>query len=343
MRYRSLGRTGLMVSPLALGTFNFGGPTNAEDSRRIIRRAVEAGINFFDAANGYNGGQSEEILGSALRDHADRDQVIVATKVFYPVGQGPNDRGGSRHHILRECERSLKRLKVDHIDLYQLHRPDFEVDPEETLSALNDLVRQGKVRYVGASTHPAWKVMEALGISRMRGWARFVAEQPPYNLLDRRIENELVPMCLEHGLGLIPYAPLAQGVLAGRYTSTQALPSDSRAIVRGKIYADRVNEPGIAVGREVDRLARQAGMKASHLAMSWVKDRPGVTAPIFGPRTLEQLEDMLPVMDMDFPADLADAVDRLVPPGSAVTNFHNGCAWMRQQLRWETAESVPAA
>jgi aryl-alcohol dehydrogenase-like predicted oxidoreductase len=337
MQYRSLGRTGMMVSPLAIGTFNFGGPTPGDDPIAIMRRALEVGINFFDVANSYNEGRSEEMLGRAIAEFADRDQVVIATKVHYPVGAGPNDRGNSRLHIIRECERSLKRMKLDHIDLYQIHRPDFDIPAEETLSALDDLVRQGKVRYIGSSTHPAWKVMEAVGISKARGWARYVAEQPPYNLLDRRVENELVPMCLSHGIGLIPYAPLAQGVLAGRYTSKSDLPSDSRAVVRGGAYADRVNDKGIAVGVEVARLAIDAGITPAQLAMAWVKDRPAVVAPIFGPRTLAQLEDVMPVLDLNFPDELEPVFDQLVPPGSAVTNFHNGCRWMKQRLDFAMA------
>ena len=331
MKYRSLGRTGARVAPLALGTFNFGGPTPPEDAHRIIARALDAGINLFDTANSYNEGRSEEILGQALKK-ADRDQIVVATKVHFPVGDGPQDSGNSRYHIIRECERSLKRLQLDHIDLLQLHRPDFTVPSEETLGALNDLVRQGKVRYIGASTHPAWKLMEGLAISERYGWAKFATEQPPYNLLDRRIENELVPLCLSYGVGIIPYAPLAQGVLAGRYTSKADLPSDSRAVVRGGPYADRVNDPGISVGNELARMAEKVGIPVSQLAMLWVRDRPAVVAPLFGPRTLEQLEDIIPVLDMDFPKELAEACDALVPPGSAVTNFHNGCNWMQQVL-----------
>lgn len=332
MNYRSLGRSGLMVSPLALGTFNFGGPTDEDTSVRIIARAIDAGINLFDVANSYNEGRSEAYLGRALRESGRRDDLIVNTKVHFPVGPGPNDRGNSRHHIIRECERSLKRMGLDHIDMLQLHRPDFDIPAEETLSALNDLVRQGKVRYIGTSTHPAWKVYEAISIAERRGWARPIAEQPPYNLLDRRVENELVPLCLAEGLSLLPYAPLAQGVLAGRYGSKAAPPADSRAITRGGTYADRVNEAGIAVGRKVAELAEREGLAGSHLALAWVKDRPGVAAPLFGPRTLEQLEDMLPVLELDFPAHLEAEFDALVPPGSAVTNFHNGCRWMKQVL-----------
>lgn len=339
MQYRSLGRTGMMVSPMAIGTFNFGGPVPGDDPMAIMRRALEAGINFFDVANSYNEGRSEELLGCVLAEFADRDQVVVATKVHYPVGTGPNDRGNSRLHIIRECERSLKRMRIDHIDLYQIHRPDFDIPAEETLSALDDLVRQGKVRYIGSSTHPAWKVMEAIGISEARGWARFISEQPPYKLLDRRVENELVPMCLAHGIGLIPYAPLAQGVLAGRYTSKKNLPADSRAVMRGGVFADRVDDQGIAVGVRVAALAQEAGVSPAQLAMAWVKDRPAVVAPIFGPRTLDQLEDLLPVLGMDFPAELEAVFDHLVPPGSAVTDFHNGCRWMKQKLGFPGAGS----
>ena len=332
MEYRPLGRSGIKVAPLALGTFNFGGPTNQGDSVRIIARAIDAGINLFDVANSYNEGRSEAILGRAIKEHANRDDILLATKVHYPVGTGPNDSGNSRLHIMRECDRSLKRLGVEYIDLYQLHRPDFEIGEEEALSALNDLVQQGKVRYIGTSTHPSWKVMEGLGISERRGWARYIVEQPPYNLLDRRVENELVPLCLKHGMSLIPYAPLAQGVLAGRYTSKADLPSDSRAVVRGGAYADRVNDRGISVGIRLSEIAEEYDIPTSQLAMAWIKDRPAVAAPLFGPRTMEQLEDMLPVLELQFPRELEAAFDLLVPPGSAVTNFHNGCRWQKQVL-----------
>lgn len=322
-----------MVAPLALGTFNFGQSTDEDEAHAMVRTALEHGINLFDVANSYNGGSSEAILGRALKAYAQRDDVLIATKVHYPVGDGPNDRGNSRLHIVRECERSLKRLGVEHIDLLQIHRPDFDHPVDESLQALTDLVRQGKVRYIGCSTHPAWKVMEAIAVSEARGLARYVTEQPPYNLLDRRVENELLPMCRAHGIGLLPYAPLAQGVLAGRYdTQDGSRPADSRAVRRGGAYADRVNERGIDVGRRLLVLARERGMTAAQAAMLWVKDRPGVTAPIFGPRTLEQLQEVLPVLEMRADEAFNAACDEIVPPGSAVTNFHNGCTWMKQQL-----------
>ncbi|MCA0206258.1 MAG: aldo/keto reductase [Proteobacteria bacterium] len=341
MNYRSLGRSGFMVAPLALGTFNFGGPTDEETSIRIMLRALDAGINLFDVANSYNEGRSEEFVGKAIAEWGRRDDVVIATKVHFPVGQGPNDSGNSRYHILRECDRSLARMKVDHIDLLQLHRPDFTIPADETLRALDDLVAAGKVRYIGTSSFPAWKVMEAVALADRRGWARPIVEQPPYNLLDRRVENELVPLCLAHGLSLVPYAPLAQGVLAGRYASTGDLPADSRAVTRGGVYSDRVNDAGIAVGREVARLAAEVGTSAAQLAMAWVRDQPAVAAPLFGPRTLEQLEHMLPVLDLPFPPELREAFDDLVPPGSAVTNFHNGARWMKQVLAVPHPERTP--
>ncbi|MEM6775111.1 MAG: aldo/keto reductase, partial [Pseudomonadota bacterium] len=203
MKYRQLGRCGLRVSTLALGTDNFANPTPESEAARILETALDAGINLVDTSNSYAAGESEAIIGRALKRNGRRSEVVLATKVFYPTGMGPNDGGNSRQHILDACEASLRRLQVDHIDLYQLHRPSPDVPVEETLGALTDLVRQGKVRYIGCSTHPAWQLMESLLVSELRGLERFVSEQPPYNLLDRRIENELVPLCEKYGVGLI--------------------------------------------------------------------------------------------------------------------------------------------
>ena len=228
MEYRSLGRTGVLVSPLCLGAMNFGGPTGKEDSIAIINRALDGGINFIDTANVYNAGESERIVGEALRESGRRDEIVLATKLHGRVGDGPNDEGASRYHLLRACEDSLRRLQTDHIDLYQLHRPSLTIPQDETLRAFDDLVRAGKVRYIGCSTFPAWKVMEALSISERQGLARYVSEQPPYNLVDRRIENELVPLCEKYGLGILPWSPLAGGLLAGRYPPGEELPEGSR-------------------------------------------------------------------------------------------------------------------
>ena len=205
---------------------------------------------------------------------------MLATKAFYPTGPGPNDRGTSRRHLLQACEDSLRRLQTDHIDLYQLHRPAPDVPIEETLYALDMLVRDGKVRYIGTTTHPAWQIMEALLVSELRDFARFVSDQPPYNLLDRRIENELVPMCRKHGVGLIPWAPLASGLLAGRYQDAAQVPGDSRAALRGGIYAERVTPRGVEASARFVALAQAHAIPPAQLALLWVKDQPGITAPL---------------------------------------------------------------
>lgn len=332
VHYRALGRTGAKVSPLCVGTFNFGGPTDEREAEAIVRAAIEAGVNFFDSAGNYQQGASERVLGRALARLCARHEVLIATKAHFPIGPGPNDSGNSRLHLLRACEESLKRLGTDYIDLFQVHRPAFDVPQDETLGALTDLQRQGKVRYVGCSQHPAWKVMEALATSEAKGLARYASEQPPYNLLDRRIENELVPMCQQHGVALIPFGALAQCVLGGRYASTRDLPADSRAARLGSIFAERVDLRGIEIGRAVAQLAREHDLTGSQLAVLWAKDQPGITAPIIGPRTLEHLTEVLPIMQMSLSDELRAACDRLVPPGSAVTDFHNASFWMKQRL-----------
>lgn len=332
MEYRTLGRTGVRIAPLCLGTANFADPTDEAESIRIVERAVAAGITLIDTGNSYKNGESERYIGAALKRIGARDQVVLATKAHFPVGPGPNDRGNSRLHLFRACEDSLRRLQTDHIDLYQIHRPDPHTPVEETLDALDSLVKQGKVRYIGCSTHPAWQVMEALAVSERRGFARYVSEQPPYNLLDRRIENELVPLAQAHGLAIIPWSPAAMGLLAGRYDDAAMVPADSRAALRGGIYADRITPAGVAAGRRFSALAREHGYTPVQLALLWVKDQPGITAPIFGPRTVAQLEEALPVLEMRLSAELRSACDALTPPGSAVANFHNSAAWMKMRL-----------
>lgn len=332
MDYRLFGRTGVKVSPLCLGAMNFGGVTAEADSIKIIHAALDAGFNFIDTANVYNNGQSEVVVGKALADR--RDKVFLATKVHGKTGDGPNDEGNSRLHILKACEDSLRRLQTDRIDLYQIHRPNPEIPIDETLSALTDLVRAGKVRYIGCSTHPAWMVMEALAISEREHLVRYISEQPPYNLLDRRIENELVPLALRYNLAIIPWAPLAQGVLAGRYPAGQPLPDDSRAgRLKGGIYADRVTARGIEVGAKFAALARAHGKTPGQLALTWCKDQPGITSPIVGPRTLEQLQDLLPVLEMSLSGEERAACDALNPPGGVIANFHNTTGWMKTPVQ----------
>jgi len=332
MDYRTLGRTGVKVSTLCLGTDNFGNPTAAAEAISIIDRALEAGINLIDTSNSYANGESERIVGSALERNGLRQQVIIATKAHYPTGNGPNDRGNSRLHLIKACDDSLRRLKTDYIDLYQLHRPSFDIPVEETLGALTDLVRQGKVRYIGSSTAPAWKVMESLMVSEANGFARFVSEQPPYNLLDRRIENELIPLCQTYGLGILAWSPLAMGLLAGRYQEDSVIPADSRATLRGGIYAQRITDRAIQVGTKFVQLAQSLGFSAAQLAIVWVKDQPGITAPLIGPRNLEQLEHLLPVLEIKLDQKLQAACDELVSPGTAVADFHNSSGWMKMRV-----------
>ncbi len=333
MIYRLLGRTGVRVAPLALGTMNFGDPTPESDALAILQRAIDAGINLVDTANSYNRGESERILGQALRQSSLRDKVVLATKVYNRVGDGPNDEGLSRLHILRACEDSLRRLQTDHIDLYQLHRPPpANLPQDEVLRALDDLVRAGKVRYIGTSTFPAWKIMEGLAISQQQSLARYISEQPPYNLLDRRAENEIIPLCQQHGLAVLPWSPLAMGILAGRYAGQAAPPLDSRAGRWGGVVRDRLTRRGLQVGEQIVHLAAERGLSASQLALLWLKDQPGVTAPIIGPRTLAQLEDALGVLERSFdPADIP-VFDALVHPGNAVSDFYNSNEWMKARI-----------
>lgn len=297
----------------------------------MLHKALDQGINFIDTANTYVQGESERVIGKALSDGR-RDKVILATKVHYPQSGDPNDFGNSRLHILHAVEGSLNRLQTDWIDLYQIHRPVFDVPQDETLRALDDLVHQGKVRYIGCSTFPTWMVMEALAISERYGLSRYVTEQPPYNLLDRRIENELVPMALRYNIAILPFSPLAIGVLAGRYKEFDQHPKGSRAARIGTWAAERVTKKGIDAGRKVSELAASVGITPSQLSLLWVRDQPAVTSPIIGPRTEEHLEDALGVLDMHLEADTAAALDEIVPPGSAVADFHNTSGWMKTKL-----------
>ncbi|MCL7452453.1 MAG: aldo/keto reductase [Anaerolineae bacterium] len=331
MEYRTLGRTGVQVSSLCLGTANFGNPTPEPECRQILQAALDAGINIIDTADSYNGGESERIIGRFLKDTGQRDRVVLTTKVYYPVGDGPNDRGLSRYHILHGCEGSLRRLQTDRIDLYITHRSASSSLPvDETLSALTDLQHQGKVLYIGCSTHPGWQIMEAIMVSEAKGYARYVVESSPYNLLDRRVENERVPLCQKYGLGMLTWSPIAMGMLAGRYPLDLTFPKGSRAAANPQgIYAERINRRGVEVGAEVVKMAQGYGLSASQLSLLWVKDQPGVTAPIIGPRTVEQLAESLQVAGMHADDDLRKAFDELNPPGMAVSDFHNTSGWMK--------------
>lgn len=335
MEYRPLGRTGVMVSSLCLGVMNFGGVTNEEDSIAMIDRALDAGINFIDTANVYNAGQSEVVLGRALKNNGKRDSIVLATKVNGAMGDGLNDRGISRYHIIKACEDSLRRLQTDHIDLYQLHRPSLTIPQDETLRALDDLVRAGKVRYIGSSTFPAWMIMEGLATSEHYSLVRYISEQPPYNLLDRRIENELVPLCQKYGIALLPWSPLAGGILAGRYSangSSGQFPEGSRAQRSGAMFQDRVTERGLEVAQQVSAIAQERGLTASQFALLWCKDQPGITSPILGPRTMAHLEDALAIADKKLDDADRARLDNLVHPGTAVSDFHNSNDWMKARI-----------
>ena len=326
MEYRRLGRSGLKISKLALGTMNFGNPTDKAESLKIIDAALDAGINILDCADVYAGGESERILGEALAENGRRKGVFLTSKVFLPTGKGPNDAGNSKHHILAACESSLKRLKTDWIDIYFLHRTDFNVPQEESLAALDLLVRQGKVRYIGCSTHPPWRTVEAMWIADKHHYPKFICEQPPYNLLDRRAENEIMPMCKAYDLGIISWSPLAQGTLAARYQNAAEIPDGSRGALKA-IYSERITQQGIEVAQKLAKRAAQKGCSLPQLAVAWVLHQPGVTAAIIGPRTLAHLNDLLSAADLKLDDTDLDYCDHLVRPGAFVSDHFNTAGW----------------
>ena len=329
MEYRSLGRTGVKVSPLCLGAMMFGGWGNPDhdDSIRIIHRALDAGINFIDTADVYSRGESEVIVGKALADGR-RDDVVLATKVHGEMGDDPNQRGNSRRWIIREVESSLRRLGTDWIDLYQIHRPEHDTDIEDTLSALTDLIRSGKVRYVGSSTFPASQIVEAQWISRERGLERFATEQPPYSMLARAVENDVLPTCLRHGIAVIPWSPLAGGWLSGNYRSGAEPPASTRATRLPQRFDPAIpaNQRKFEAADALGELAREAGHSLIELAIAWVINHPAVTAAIIGPRTIEHLESQLPGAELSLDAALLDRIDEIVPPGLTINPADGGFA-----------------
>ena len=309
MDYVNLGRTGLRVSRLCLGTMTFGStawrpwilPEDA--SRPFIRRALDAGVNFFDTADMYSRGVSEEIVGRALADFTTRDQVVIATKAFFPMGDGPNDRGLSRKHLFDAIDASLRRLGTDHVDLYQIHRFDPHTPIEETLEALNDVVRAGKARYVGASSMYAWQFARMLQVSERRGWARFASMQNHYNLVYREEEREMLPLCRAEGVGIIPWSPLARGFLAGN----RGRAAGAREAKGGETLRARTDEYAQSLYyadsdfRVVDRvveIARARGVTPARVALAWILAQPGVTAPIIGATKVEQLDDAVAALDV---------------------------------------------
>jgi aryl-alcohol dehydrogenase-like predicted oxidoreductase len=316
MDYRPLGRTGVKVSKLCLGTMMFGswGNSDHDDSIRIIHRALDAGINFVDTADVYSAGESEEIVGKALRSR--RDDVVLATKVSMPVDENPNHRGNSRRWIIAEVENSLRRLATDWIDLYQMHRPDPDTDIDETLGALSDLVHQGKVRYIGSSSFSAGQIVEAQWTARERRRERFRTEQPPYSLLVRGIELDVLPTAQRHGMGILTYSPLAGGWLSGRWTadSSPTSPARQRLAARFDISLPE-NQRKLEAVEQLAQVADEAGVSLIELAIAFVANHPAVTSAIIGPRTIEQLNSQAPAADVVLDAAVLDRIDEIIAPG----------------------------
>ena len=342
MEYRYFGRTGVQVSALCLGCMNFGAQTGETDSFAIIDRALDAGINFFDTANVYSRGISEEVVGRALQRNGKRDHIVLATKVH---GRMDDDNilaaGNSRRHIIEQCEQSLRRLQTDYIDLYQIHRPESKTPIDETLRALDDLIRAGKVRYIGTSTFPSWQIMESLWMSKELGLNRFVCEQPPYHLLDRAIERDMIPLAQTYGIAIIPWSPLAGGFLSGKYRSGEAIPEDSRfgrqmqgplAARARKHFSDRA----MGVLAEAEALAAEKGCTVSQLALAWCTTQPGVTSPIIGPRTMEHLEDNLGALSVTLSDEDRARLDAVAPPEEAIVPYYTGLSadFKAPQYRW---------
>ncbi len=312
MQYRTLGRTGIKVSPYALGTLmfatSFGNP-DPDDSARIIHKALDAGINLIDTADAY--GDSEEVVGKALKDR--RDNVVLTTKFSRPMGTDPNQQGASRRWIVTAVENSLRRLQTDHIDVYQMQRPDPDTDIEETLSALTDLVRSGKIRAFGTSTMPASNLVEAHWVAERRGLEQFRTEQPPYSILNRGIEREVLPVAQQYGMGILVWGPLGQGMLTGRVRRGQ-----DNDVRRAKIFKAFSDERRLEAVEQLVPLAEEAGLSMTHLAMAFAITHPGVTSALLGTRTMEQFDDLLAGIDDVLTDDVLDRIDEIVPPGTDI-------------------------
>jgi aryl-alcohol dehydrogenase-like predicted oxidoreductase len=333
MEMRTLGRTGVRVSPLCLGAMMFGdwGNTDHDESIGIIHRALDAGINFIDTADVYSRGESEEIVGKALAG-GKRDHVVLATKVHGTMGDDPNEFGNSRRWITREVENSLRRLGTDWIDLYQIHRPEEDTDIDETLGALSDLVHAGKVRYIGSSTFPPSQIVEAQWVAERRGRQRFVCEQPPYSMLIRGVETDVLPTCKRHGMGVIPWSPLAGGWLSGKYRKDEDPPESQRARRLPGRYdmSTPGNQRKLDAADALAQLAEEAGMTLIQMALAFVIRHPAVTAAIIGPRTMEHLDSQLAALEVELSDELLDKVDEIVPPGTNVNPADTG--WQNPAL-----------
>jgi aryl-alcohol dehydrogenase-like predicted oxidoreductase len=320
MNYRSFGRTGVQVSELCLGCMNFGDDCSEADSIAIMHRAIADGINFFDTADVYTRGVSETVVGKALVGDK-RNKVFLATKAFNKMSDDPNDWGSHRYHLIKACEDSLRRLKTDHIDLYQLHRPQPSVPIDETLRALDDLVRSGKVRYIGTSTFAAYQIVESLWAAKELHLNRFVCEQPPYNLLDRRIERELLPMCRTYGIATMSWAPLAGGLLSGKYRVGETRPSGARYAGKAAPF-QRDNDAALAQVEAYVTWCEQRGVNSAEFALAWVLAQPGVTSPIIGPKSMSQYEAYVKATQLTLTDSDRAAIDALFPPGTHVSEYY---------------------
>jgi aryl-alcohol dehydrogenase-like predicted oxidoreductase len=331
MEYRVFGRTGVKVSSFCLGTGVFGawGNTNEEECIRIVDEAIASGINFIDTADVYSNGKSEEILGKALKGR--RAEIVLGTKGGLPMGDGQNQRGNSRLWIKRAVEDSLRRLQTDYIDLYQLHKPDLNTEIEETLEVLTDLIKEGKIRYIGSSSFQAWQIVESQWVSERQNLARFASEQPPYSIINRSIELDVLAAANKYGLGVLVWSPLSGGLLTGKYTMGKQASAGSRAArFKGHPLGIRV-DPERAENRvkfetihRLQDVANQAGMTLAHMAMAFTQAHPFVTASIIGPRTLEQLHEILKGSDIRLNSDILDSIDHIVVPGKTLDDFERG-------------------
>lgn len=336
LMYRQLGRTGLQVSPLSIGCMMFGWRTDFEEAAKIADKAIDNGINLFDTSNSYGRGQSEIILGSVLAQNRKRPKILLATKVHFRTDDDDiNAVGNSRRHIIQQCEASLTRLKTDYIDLYQIHHPQPSIPIDETLRALDDLVRSGKIRYIGSSSFAAWQVLESIWVAKEYGLNRFVTEQPPYNILDRRAETELFPMAQTYGLGLLTFSPLAEGVLTGKYGEGKSYPAASRFahVTKPGLYGKRLTTEVYRVLDVIKCLADQKKCTMSQFSVAWVLKQSAVSSVIIGPRTAQQLTDNIGALDISLSKEELDHIDAVAPPASVISSYHNG-DWRPNLFRW---------